>query len=394
MFLNVSFFFRKDGACNHVAALLETLVNITNQKKDGTLSCTSQKCSWNNPRKRKLSPKKAQDLNFSRKSVLNKKLQLNDEVKPVNIGIEGKDLGIKNTFNVETFKNKRVQVKSNAGWLTYFETEPVQERTVPNLLQVNYMYMDSVDLEDDHIKETFQQVFKNQSVSDLDCANIEKMTRGQNKNKQWFKARTQRITASNFGCIVKRKPSSKPDSVLKDVMGYRTFDNKYCSWGRSHEPAAPRTYANSRRDTKVHTCGLLVNTKFPHLGASPDALLENSNDGQGILEIKCPASDRWKNIHPGACAMDSDFYCSVDDCGMVKLKRSNQYYFQVQGQLAISGRKWCDFMVWTLKGWTVERIYVDNECWNNMLPRLKVFYVKFVLPELFTERIKRGYPLY
>ena len=74
--------------------------------------------------------------------------------------------------------------KSNAGWLTYFETEPVQEQTVPNLLQVNYMYMDSVDLEDDRMKETFQQVYKNQSVSDLDCTNIEKMTRGQNKNKQ------------------------------------------------------------------------------------------------------------------------------------------------------------------------------------------------------------------
>ena len=39
------------------------------------------------------------------------------------------------------------------------------------------MYM---DLEDDHIKETFQQVFKNQSVSDLDCANIE-------KNDPWTK---------------------------------------------------------------------------------------------------------------------------------------------------------------------------------------------------------------
>ena len=112
--------------------------------------------------------------------MLHKKLQLNDEVKPVNIGIEGKDMGIKNTFNVETFKNKLVQVMSNAGWLTYFETEPVQVQTVPNLIHVNYMYMDSVDLEDDHIKETFQQVFKNQSVSDLDYANIE-------KNDPWTK---------------------------------------------------------------------------------------------------------------------------------------------------------------------------------------------------------------
>ena len=58
-------FFRKDD-CNHVVALLETLVDVTNKKKDGTLASTSSKCKWNNPRKRKLSPKKAQDFNISR----------------------------------------------------------------------------------------------------------------------------------------------------------------------------------------------------------------------------------------------------------------------------------------------------------------------------------------
>ena len=51
-------------------------------------------------------------------------------------------------------------------------------------------------------------------------------------------------------------------------------------------------------------------------------------------------------------------------------------------------------MVWTLKGWTVEKIYADQECWANMLPRLNDFYKKRVLPELFTERIKRGRALY
>ena len=256
------------------------------------------------------------------------------------------------------------------------------------------MYGDRVDLKSDKIQKDFQNIFDNQSMTEQDCINIEKMTRGQNKNKQWYEARSQRITASNFGCIIKLKDSTKPDTVIKDVMGYRTFDNKYCAWGRSHEPAARRMYANSRKDTKVQECGLIVNPKFPHLGASPDAILENSNEGYGLLEIKCPAADRWKNVHPSTCASDSDFFCSVDENGDPKLKRSHRYYMQVQGQLAISGRKWCDFMVWTLKGWTVERIYADSEYWNNMLSRLNDFYMKYVLPELFTERIKRGHSLY
>lgn len=70
------------------------------------------------------------------------------------------------------------------------------------------------------------------------------------------------------------KVPTKLETVLKNVMEYRTFDNKYCAW-RSHEPAPHRIYANSNKDIKVQQCGLLVNPKFPHLGASPNALLEN-----------------------------------------------------------------------------------------------------------------------
>ena len=40
--------------------------------------------------------------------------------------------------------------------------------------------------------------------------------------------------------------------------------------------------------------------------------------------------------------------------GSLCLKKYHNYYFQVQGQLAITHAKWCDFMVYTLKGFSVE----------------------------------------
>lgn len=52
-------FFRLGEACNHIGALLHALVDVTDKKKDGLLASTSNECAWNNPRKRKLSPKKA-----------------------------------------------------------------------------------------------------------------------------------------------------------------------------------------------------------------------------------------------------------------------------------------------------------------------------------------------
>ena len=61
--------------------------------------------------------------------------------------------------------------------------------------------------------------------------------------------------------------------------------------------------------------------------------------------------------------------------------------------MAVTGRKWCDFFVWTLKGQSVERIRFDEDLWSKVMSKLTYFYVAAVVPELFTERVKRGLAL-
>ena len=39
---------------------------------------------------------------------------------------------------------------------------------------------------------------------------------------------------------------------------------------------------------------------------------------------------------------------------------SHKYYTQVQGQLLVSQKKYCDFVVWTLKGQVVHRLYIPK----------------------------------
>jgi hypothetical protein len=51
--------------CNNVTALLYAIADITEKKRDGKLAPTSMKCTWSNPRKRKLTPKKSQNLTFN-----------------------------------------------------------------------------------------------------------------------------------------------------------------------------------------------------------------------------------------------------------------------------------------------------------------------------------------
>ena len=57
--------FRSGKACNHDVSLMYALADLTAKKVDGKLASTSKKCVWdafNNPRQRKLSPKKASGL--------------------------------------------------------------------------------------------------------------------------------------------------------------------------------------------------------------------------------------------------------------------------------------------------------------------------------------------
>ena len=48
-------------------------------------------------------------------------------------------------------------------------------------------------------------------------------------------------------------------------------------------------------------------------------------------------------------------------------------YAQVQGQMAITGAAWCDFVVYTLKGMSMQRTKFDQQCWDNMSDHLKAF---------------------
>ena len=67
-----------------------------------------------------------------------------------------------------------------------------------------------------------------------------------------------------------------------------------------------------------------------------------------------------------AC-LNVDFFCelvtqSSGDQKFFQLKRSHPYHCQVQGQMAITERAWYDFVVYTSKGITIDRITFDKLC--------------------------------
>ena len=52
---------------------------------------------------------------------------------------------------------------------------------------------------------------------------------------------------------------------------------------------------------------------------------------------------------------------------------------QVQRLMGVTGAKWCDFVVYTSKGMSIERIPFDPHFWNSLKVTLKLYYFKHFL---------------
>ena len=69
-------------------------------------------------------------------------------------------------------------------------------------------------------------------------------------------------------------------------------------------------------------------------------------------------------------------------------------YAQVQGQMAIGERMWCDFVVFTFKGVSVQRIFFNRDYWTTrLLLKLVSFYDNCVALELVRPVSPLGLPI-
>lgn len=225
---------------------------------------------------------------------------------------------------------------------------------------------------------------------------IERQTQGQAEVGMWFHHRRPRLTASNFGTIAKRRDTTPVTSTVKYLLYNKNLETKAMRWGKTHEPDARSAYiqylhSQGHHHAKVTNSGLVVDLDDPCLGCSPDALvtIPGAIIPQGIAEFKCPYTAQFQTPAEAASS-NQKFFCSLSSSGEMKLKRRHNYYYQVQGTLAITKRYWCDFVVWSPKGMTVERINADSRFWETIKNKLVDFYKQAILPELANPRVPRG----
>ena len=90
--------------------------------------------------------------------------------------------------------------------------------------------------------------------------------------------------------------------------------------------------------------------------------------------------------------LDLDKYCEKksaclqSDGAKFSLKRSHAYFHQVQQQLHITERTYCDFVVFAISKYgsrlVHERIYADSEHWTSQVINLSLFWRICILSEM------------
>ena len=174
----------------------------------------------------------------------------------------------------------------------------------------------------------------------------------------------------------------QPNSIIQKIVGNtKIYKSEACQWGLNKECVAIRLYEEAL-NVNVESCGLIINPKWPWLGASADGVLE-VNGNLRAIEVKCPFSKKENTI--GEACNDSSFYLyNVNVNEEIKLKETHPYFYQWQGVMAILGLQELDFIVYTLKDHHIEKITFQNERWyNNILPELTDFYFDFVKYVIF-----------
>lgn len=191
-----------------------------------------------------------------------------------------------------------------------------------------------------------------------DAINLEQGT------DEWKLARLGYVSASNLDAVMAKGKSG--ESITRKKYKVRlaaerltgqiteSFSSASMEWGVENEERAAISYEVSK-DTFVDRTGFWKHSSIPWLGCSPDRLVGSD----GLVEIKCP--DTSTHI---------DYWLAK--------QVPTEYVKQVQGQLWVMEREWCDFVSYDPRlpeknRLLVVRAYRDEELIKQMEVEVKKF---------------------
>ncbi|CAN7946065.1 unnamed protein product [Ixodes hexagonus] len=372
----------KSQSCHHVAALLLYAEESTSAS---STSCTDIPCMWIVPAQAKKPAPRVplEDITFCKylvnRPVREKRRRSYDPCE---------DVGCASTEDVQAMREFFAVDTPGLLWLIVGGQQQARPArpALPFADDEDLWRRDARDAVQSHM-ESFPR------LTDEQRAEVTQSTMGQAENSRWHEERRGRITASLFRKVIK---CVKPEYLVKGIL-YPGPDaaNEAMRYGRIHESTAVACYiqlmASSAQPVQVQETGLHIHPNYSFIAASPDRIVTMGTE-EGLLEVKCPPSKM--GLTPEEACKHTDFCCEIVD-GEVHLKKNHPYYYQVQGQMAVTGHKWCDFVVWTnnktvARSTHIETISFDEKfVQGELLPGLLYFAEHALFPEVLRGRIRR-----
>ena len=150
------------------------------------------------------------------------------------------------------------------------------------------------------------------------------------RDDDWYAARCGKATASRFKDAMATLKNGDPAQAQRDYLTElvverltqapaQRFATAAMQWGTEQEAPARAAY-EARTGVAVEETGFIAHDTLL-AGCSPDGLV----DWDGLIEIKCP--------------FNSGVHIETLLGGMPK-----EHVAQIQGQMWITGRQWCDFV--------------------------------------------------
>lgn len=282
---------------------------------------------------------------------------------------------------------KRRQIKD----LTQSSTEPSQKPHSKATKEVSHYGPNRAGLD---LNENDFEIQKNVKMDPMyenqrKRHQIQMDTQDQYSSRLWQEVRQDMLTASKFGKICKARtyPNIVKEILYPRALSYRSSLGK----SKAHELVAMKQLEKQERIT-IEKCGFYIDSENCFLGATPLGLVGND----GCVEIKCCMKAKELNVVEAIKSglVDVIKYDKKHD-KIIGLKKTHDFYYQIQGQLSITGRKHCIFAIWTssTQDMYVEHIEFDAKFCSKMRKKLSTFFEACLLPEIVDPRSRRGMPI-
>ena len=181
---------------------------------------------------------------------------------------------------------------------------------------------------------------------------------------EWLTMRLGKVTASKMADVISKgrgtAPSKTAETYMMELIAERLtgksksfFENEAMRWGTETEPQARSMYSVNNDFVEIKEVAFVEHNEF--IGISPDGMI----GGKGLLEIKCPNTTTQIKR-----ALSDDY--------------SADYKAQIQAQLWVTEREWCDFVSFDPRldcaaGYLQQRVFRDEEYITEMKVKTYAF---------------------